>query len=441
MNARPSLCFVPGLAAMLCGVGLAAEPPKPAPMVAIVSPVPGSAKQLLALPVQFGSNKVQTGAYIHCLVTFGPAVPIGAVAFSPDGKTLATGGHQEIVLWDLVEPKLSKRIGAGQLTGNVHALAYTPDGKFLVAGEGTPSVSGAVRIFDAASGQVAASLDGPKDEVYGLAFSPDGKLLAAASADKAAYVWNMDDKKLVATLKDHTDWVLGVAFSADGKLLATASADKTAQAWEVGTWKSATRLFQNEAVHAVAFAPDVDAMVMAVGGPSDRAIRTRRRDNTQQIRVTETAAGMPLDLVWGPKPEKPPATPRMFAPCSDNALRVLNAQGYVSAVLTGHADWVYSAAGSPDGVKAASGSADGTVKLWNVAENRLLATLVQLAPRSDDWLIVTAQGFLAGSSPGGVAWKTFDVPATPEKLNELFQKPEQVKDAFTGKRINPVWMQ
>ncbi|MGD0897567.1 MAG: hypothetical protein ABR915_06995 [Thermoguttaceae bacterium] len=67
------------------------------------------------------------------VVTFGPAAPVCAVAFGPEGKTLAAGGYREVVIWDLVEARLAKRLGAGKLGGQVRSLASTADGRLLAA--------------------------------------------------------------------------------------------------------------------------------------------------------------------------------------------------------------------------------------------------------------------------------------------------------------------
>ena len=211
-----------------------AEPPKPEPPKAAPPAPPAPApppaiaprKQFLAIPL-VAAPSGQPAPSVDCVVAFGPVVPVSAVAFSPDGKILAAAGYQEVLLWDLANAKLLKRIGVGQLGDSVRAMAFSKDGRLLAAAEGTPYASGAVRLLDVGTGQAVHSFQEPKEVVCALALSPDGKLLAAGGADRAAYVWNLDDKKLLATLKEQADWILGVSFSPNGKFLATASADKT----------------------------------------------------------------------------------------------------------------------------------------------------------------------------------------------------------------------
>ena len=170
-------------------------------------------------------------------VACGMALPLSGVAFSPDGKKLAVGGLDEVLLWDLAAGKLAKRIGAAEIGSMVQAVLFSKDGKSLIEAEGTPYAAGGVKVFDLQSGQAAMNFQEPKGAVFCLDLSPDGTLLAAGCSDTAAYVWSLPEKKLVATLKGHALAVSSVSFAPDGKHLATASLDKTVQVWEVATWK------------------------------------------------------------------------------------------------------------------------------------------------------------------------------------------------------------
>jgi WD40 repeat protein len=392
-------------------------------------------RQPLAIPI-LAAPAGQPAPSVDCVVTRGPVVPVSAVAFSPDGKTLAAAGYQEVLLWDLSNARLLKRIGVGQLTDSPHGLAFSKDGRLLAVAEGLPNTWGAVRVFDKDSGQLSMSFQEPKEVLYALAFHPDGKLLAAGGADATVYVWSMDEKKLVASLKEQGEWVQGVSWSANGKFLAAASADKTAQVWEVPSWKPLSKMQQTESVYAAAFSPDGELVALAVGGPEDRAVRIRRRDNAQEVRVMDLAASLPLDAVWCPKPN------RIYVPASDKSIKVFDGGNFnLVANLTGHADWVYRVALSPDGTKLASASADGSVKLWSTADNRLLATLLQLAPRTEEWLIVAAQGYLATSVPGSVQWRTANVKTPLDKLPALIERVEVVREAMAGNKVAPLALQ
>jgi dipeptidyl aminopeptidase/acylaminoacyl peptidase len=382
-----------------------------------------SQKQPLAIPVAAAGRPAGS---VECLVTLGPAVPVSALAFSPDGKTLAVGGYQEVLLWDLGSAKLAKRIGT---SGEVGAVVFL-DGKTLVVGEGAPGVSGVVRAIDVATGNEVFRLDGPTDVVYSLALSSDGKLLAASGAYDPVHVWNLDEKKLATTIKGHRSWVLDVSFSADGKYLATGGNDNAGRLWEVGSWKQVVEFADVQPVRGSAFHADGIQVLLAVGGPNDCGLRLRRTDNPPSRRTYGTGLAIPLGMVG------PTKTNAVYVPCTDKTVKVFDiTNGRLLATLSGHQDWVYSAALSPDETKLASGSGDGTVKLWNTQDNRLLATLAQLSPRADEWLIMTAEGYLATSSPGALAWKAENMSTPHDELVKQLQSPEPVGKAIAGEKI------
>ncbi|MHC4403769.1 MAG: WD40 repeat domain-containing protein [Planctomycetota bacterium] len=382
-------------------------------------------KQSLTIPITLASSRS-----LECVAPFGPPVSLSALAFSPNGNTLAAAGYREVVLWDLPSAKLLKRIGTGELGTSIGDLAFLDD-SLLAVGEGTPHASGSVRIINVETGKQTHAFEEPGEVVYSLAVSPDGKYLAAAGAETKVHVWDLNAKKLAGTIEEHSDWVLGVAFSLDGKVLATASADYSLKLWEVGTWQSVARLVDDDAVRAAAFAADGNTITVAVGGPGARGLRMRQKNNVRYKRVISTGAGMPLDVVFARK------TNRLYAPCNDNTVKVFDTNARLLATLSGHEDWVYCVAVTPDGAKVASGSADGTIKLWNGSDNRLLATLAQLAPRSDEWLILTAEGYLAASSPEGLAWNTTNVSTPKNELLGLLENQESVGKAIAGEKVTP----
>jgi len=413
------LALLPMVFAASLGLGASAGAQGPVPqkqplIFTILAAPPGNAK----------------APSLDCVVPFGPVVPMSAVAFSPDGKTLAVGAYQEVLLWDLANARLAKRIGVGQIGDFVRSVAFRSGGQWLAVAEGTPYGPGAVKLFDVNTGQPALVLQEPKDAVFSVAFTPDGKLLAAGGADGVARVWSVDEKKLVAELKGHTAWVLGTSFSADGKFLVTSGADRTAQIWEVGAFKPVAKLDQMEPVHGAVFGPNAELVAAAVAGPTDRMIRFRRRDNTQLARAIDLGVPSPLGVLWAP------AGNRMYVPLTDKTVRVYdpNSGGHV-ATLSGHNDWVYGVALAPDGSKLATASADGTVKLWHTGENRLLATLVQVTPRTDEWLIVAVPGYLAAGSLGPVQWRAANLTTPPDKIPGVLQNPDLVKKAIAGEKL------
>ena len=140
-----------------------------------------------------------------------------------------------------------------------------------------------------------------------------------------------------------------------------------------------------EPVSGVAFATEGDLLAFAVGGPEERAIRVWRtegafkeidssrpgaRNQVMQTRPMDTGACLPLAVTFATgQPHS-----RMVVGCTDKTVRLMGPGGNTIATATGHTDWVYSVAASPDGLRVASGSGDGTVKVWGPA-GKLLMTL------------------------------------------------------------------
>jgi WD40 repeat protein len=145
-----------------------------------------------------------------------------------------------VILWDVA----SRQPLGTPLEGHndwVTSLAFSPDGKLLATGGGYPSSiesgENTVILWNLATRQpVGAPLKGHKFKVTSVAFSPDGTLLATGSEDKTAILWDVASGQVVgAPLEGHTDSVTSVAFSADGKLLATGGNDSTVILWDVAS--------------------------------------------------------------------------------------------------------------------------------------------------------------------------------------------------------------
>jgi WD40 repeat protein len=411
----------------LCAIGWAQAPPAAPP------------RRTLTIPL----SPTRPGEYS---VACGMALPLSAVAFSPDGKTLAVGGYREVLLWDLAAGKPAKRIGAGQIGTMVQAVLFSKDGKSLAEAEGIPYAAGAVKVFDLQTGQVAMNFQEPKGVVLSLDLNPDGKLLAAGCSDAAAYVWSLPEKKLVATLKEHSLAVTSASFAPDGKHLASASLDKTVQVWEVATWKPDRKkttleapvrrccLRDNGAPYWGAGGAVTFRFGLIVGGHDGRSVQNRMDDKAAPAYRKDIKAdldtGTPLDCLWFQDPDPGKWNIQWaYVAASDNTVKAYQFDGQkleLVDTLGGHSDWVYALAISADGKRLASASGDGSVKLWNLADRSLLATLVQLSPGTDDWLIVTGEGYFATSNPAAVQGKTGG-----------FQDAERVRQTLAGKKPAP----
>ena len=249
------------------------------------------------------------------------------IAFSPNGKTLTSGSADKTIrLWDVAT-------GTEQHTFQVHIpwrywvpIAYSPDGKTLASGS-TDNGLNSIRLWDVATGKVQAILMGHTFPVDSVAFSPDGKTLASGSGDNTIRLWDLATGKVQAILRGHTFSVWSVAYSPDGKTLASGSStdhsaseeDASIKLWDVTTGKEQFRLKGHTgAVDSVAFSPD--GKTLASKSNSDKTVK-----------LWNVATGKEL------------------------------------ATLMGHTEAVSSVAFSPDGKTLASASGDKTIKLWELA--------------------------------------------------------------------------
>lgn len=149
---------------------------------------------------------------------------ITALAYSPDGKTLAISGYREILL--------HKADGSGliaRLVGKSHTLSslvYSEDGKLLAAAGGAPARFGEAQFWDTATNKLINAVRPTYDTLFGASLSPDGKEIAFGCSDNSVRVLTVPDGKPILKFDNHSDWVFSTAFAMDGRNLLSAGRDQ-----------------------------------------------------------------------------------------------------------------------------------------------------------------------------------------------------------------------
>ncbi|HLJ97143.1 MAG TPA: c-type cytochrome domain-containing protein [Gemmataceae bacterium] len=368
-------------------------------------------------------------AKLELALKVGPLAPVTAVAFSPDGKLLATGSYRQVTIWDLatVQPvhTLTHVLGA------VNDVRFSPDGQMLAVAGGQPSAKGDLRLYSLADGKLRATLSGHDDVIFSVAFHPDGKRLASASFDKTVRIWNLTSHKAERILTGHSDFVYAVAFSPDGKWLVSASKDRSVKLVETDTGTSRlTFSGMDQDVLAVAVSPDGKNVVSS---GFDTGIYWWNAQTGQRIRLQNGHAIAVHELCFS-KDGK-----RLVSAGADKTIRVWDGATGASVRTIAAGSIAYATAIRPDGKLIASGTFDGLVRLWDAATGRQLLTLLSIPAEDDrsEWLALTPEGYMASSAglASSVQWRVAGKGIRAEPVSKTLDQPESVVKAARGEAL------
>ena len=285
---------------------------------------------------------------------------VTSVAFSLDGKTLASGGSDNmIILWDLATHQPIGQFSVGNQK-EIRSLAFSPNGAILAVG----SDDNAVTLWDAATREVIGlPLTGHSGSINSIAFSPDGKTVATGSSDETIRLWNVDTHEPIGQpLMAHSGAVNSVAFHPDGTFLASGSDDKTILFWDLATHQPMQQPLTGHtgSVYTVAFSPD--GTMLASGSDDNTMILWDVETHQARNRPLRGHFNRVVSVAFSPDG-------KMLASGSyDQTINLWSTASLqrIGQALNGHSDWIYSIAFSPDGKTLASGSADKTIILWQV---------------------------------------------------------------------------
>ena len=312
----------------------------------------------------------------HAVARMKHADKVRAVAFSPDGRHLATASDDNTAR--LLEVASLREMARVDHDDKVWAVAFSPDGRYLA----TASRDRTAGVWQVPDGGPVARIR-HEGSVETVTFSPDGRYLATASRDRTACLWDLPAGRKVGCFK-HEQGVGSVAFSPDGRYLATAGANfdpsggisstvyPTARpteslVWEVSSGREVTRLLNEDGIWAAAFSPDGRYLARVSGGT---------------VAVSEVASGSTLEMA--PKGNDSALRAIAFSPNS----RYLAAAGYedgtarVWQVADGqliksihHGESLTFIAYSPDGQYLATAGWDRTARVWEVLSGREVARM------------------------------------------------------------------
>lgn len=298
--------------------------------------------------------------------------PVFALAFSPDGTVLASGGSdRNIVLWNVADGSVRQTLEGHSAT--VSSLAFSDDNAMLASA----SFDKTIKVWDVDSGKTIMTFTGHSGYVYSVALHPDKRLIASGSYDQSIKLWELATGRESSTLHGHADAVSCVAFSPDGTLLASASDDQTIKLWDVDSGAIRRTLHGHSGfVSQIAFSPDG---TMLVSGGQDRTITLWHVGTGQKISTLEdekqsgfiSSVAFSFDGLHIASGSHD-STVKLWSVESGAGVTSLSSQSdSFDPFGFRHAAAVYAVKFHPDGTMVASASEDATIRLWQIQKQAL----------------------------------------------------------------------
>ncbi len=306
---------------------------------------------------------------------------ITALAYSPDGGTLAVSGYREVLLHrDSDSEPDARLVGTAD---RIQSLGFTADGKTLMAAGGRPASFGEVQFWDVESGQLRRAVRSCHDTLFGASLSPDGTRVAFGCADHTVRILEVATGKELLKMSHHENWVLGTVFGVDGKRVISVGRDRAAKLVDAtsGAFIENVNLLKGE-LTAIARHPSRETV--AIGGEDrtpflyrvDKAAKMLIADNTNLLHELEKQDGEIFDLAFSPDGR----TLAVSGASSRVPLYDVES-GAASGVCDAGHQGVYAVAFHPQGGRLAMGGFDGTVRICELDSGRTVSEFIPVPIR------------------------------------------------------------
>jgi WD40 repeat protein/DNA-binding winged helix-turn-helix (wHTH) protein len=285
---------------------------------------------------------------------------VDSVAYSPDGRALATAGMDMVIrLWDIATGR-QIRTFEGHTSWLVW-VTFSPDGTLLATG----AFDRSAKVWDVESGQLLSTIKGESSAIGWLAFLPDGKTLAGADGDKIRF-WDVDSGHQTQMSKgavEYLDSKPPLTFSVDGRLIAARTNDQSVVVWEIGGRRLSTFRPDVGGLFDMKFSPDSS---MLIAGGDNGKTELWNLSTGKRLNEFSGHSAKIRDVAFS-------SNGRFIATGSeDNTVKLWDPKsGILLSKLSGHTGDVTALAISPDGMTISSGSGedDGTVRIWKVPKS------------------------------------------------------------------------
>jgi WD40 repeat protein len=357
----------------------------------------------------------------------GHPVPIEAVAFDPQGRTMVTGGNDGIIrVWDLRQGQLASMLEGHP--GAIRELSYSPDGQHLASSSAGDPREGTLRVWNTKTWKQEGSYEAHM--IRGVAFHPDGRTVAWSGSESDLLNLADGTKKRVCGFRFTGDFPF-VALAPDGKLGAIGVGIGRESKEEVCLFDGAT------GAPVRILAGHADDVLVGKFSPDGKTFASAGRDRL--LKLWDVESGHLLRTISGHQ-----AAIRSLAfsqtgaiiatGSADHLVKLWDTKtGKLMRTLNGHTAAVASLAFGPEGRTIATGGEDGTTQIWETASGDLLLTLV--AFDDGQWIVYSPSGYYYCSSEGSkyVDWRIGNTMYAFDQFFEKFYTPDLFERVMQGK--------